>query len=179
MLVGRVVCAGISCLDLQLCGSSGGGGEGGVETIRKFEETRYGPGGSCPQASTALARLGVPGVVAVTKMGVDAHGDEMVRQASVFVCVCVHACVRNICVHVCLCVFWKCWWWCKLGGVFCGCREGGTRAERESAINSTMFLSVCIVLLYPGFCCRVVLSVNIKKNLLGFSGVTEATPADT
>lgn len=85
MLVGRVVCAGISCLDLQLCGSSGGGGEGGVETIRKFEETKYCPGGSCPQASTALAQLGVPGVVAVTKMGVDAHGDEMVRQASVFV----------------------------------------------------------------------------------------------
>lgn len=82
MLVGRVVCAGISCLDLQLCGSSGGGGEGGVETIRKFEETKYCPGGSCPQASTALAQLGVPGVVAVTKMGVDAHGDEMVRQAS-------------------------------------------------------------------------------------------------
>eukprot|EP00752_Nemacystus_decipiens_P010201 g9091.t1 len=80
MLVGRVLCAGISCLDLQLCGSSGGGGEGGVESIRKFEETRYCPGGSCPQASTALARLGVPGVVAVTKMGVDAHGDEMVRQ---------------------------------------------------------------------------------------------------
>lgn len=80
MLTGRVVCAGISCLDLQLCGSGGAGG--GVETIRKFEETRYCPGGSCPQASTALAQLGVPGVVAVTKMGVDAHGDEMVRQAS-------------------------------------------------------------------------------------------------
>eukprot|EP00903_Cladosiphon_okamuranus_P009565 g9107.t1 len=80
MLVGRVVCAGISCLDLQLCGSSGGGGEGGVETIREFDETKYCPGGSCPQASTALAQLGVPGVVAVTKMGVDAHGDEMVRQ---------------------------------------------------------------------------------------------------
>lgn len=80
MLVGRVVCAGISCLDLQLCGSSAGGG--GVETIRKFEETKYCPGGSCPQASTALAQLGVPGVVAVTKMGVDAHGDEMVKQAS-------------------------------------------------------------------------------------------------
>ncbi|CBJ31745.1 Myo-inositol-1-phosphate synthase [Ectocarpus siliculosus] len=79
MLVGRVLCAGISCLDLQLCGS-GGGGEGGVETIRKFKETKYCPGGSCPQASTALARLGVPGVVAVTKMGADAHGDEMVRQ---------------------------------------------------------------------------------------------------
>ncbi len=83
MLVGRVVCAGISCLDLQLCGSAGGGGDGGVETIRKFEETKYCPGGSCPQASTALAQLGVPGVVAVTKMGLDAHGDEMVRQASV------------------------------------------------------------------------------------------------
>lgn len=83
MLSGRVVCAGISCLDLQLCGSSGGGaGDGSVETIRKFEETKYCPGGSCPQASTALAQLGVPGVVAVTKMGVDAHGDEMVRQAS-------------------------------------------------------------------------------------------------
>lgn len=82
MLVGRVLCAGISCLDLQLCGSGGGGGEGGVETIRKFEETKYCPGGSCPQASTALARLGVPGVVAVTKMGADAHGDEMIRQAS-------------------------------------------------------------------------------------------------
>lgn len=80
MLVGRVVCAGISCLDLQLCGSSAG--EGGVETIRKFEETKYCPGGSCPQASTALAQLGVPGVIAVTKMGVDAHGDEMVKQAS-------------------------------------------------------------------------------------------------
>lgn len=84
MLVGKVVCAGISCLDLQLCGSGGEGG--GVETIRKFEETKYCPGGSCPQASTALARLGVPGVVAVTKMGQDAHGDEMVRQASVVVC---------------------------------------------------------------------------------------------
>lgn len=81
MLAGRVVCAGISCLDLQLCGSGGGGG-GSVETIRKFEETKYCPGGSCPQASTALALLGVPGVLAVTKMGVDAHGDEMVRQAS-------------------------------------------------------------------------------------------------
>lgn len=81
MLVGRVLCAGISCLDLELCGS-GGGGEGGVETIRKFKETKYCPGGSCPQASTALARLGVPGVVAVTKMGADAHGDEMVRQVS-------------------------------------------------------------------------------------------------
>lgn len=80
MLTGRVVCAGISCLDLQLCGSGGAGG--GVETIRKFEETKYCPGGSCPQASTALAQLGVPGVVAVTKMGVDAHGDEMVRQVS-------------------------------------------------------------------------------------------------
>ena len=93
MLVGRVVCAGISCLDLQLCGSSGGGGEGGVETIRKFEETKYCPGGSCPQASTALARLGVPGVVAVTKMGKDAHGDEMVRQAS---CVCVCASCSSV-----------------------------------------------------------------------------------
>lgn len=80
MLAGRVVCAGISCLDLQLCGS--GGADGGVETIREFEETKYCPGGSCPQTSTALADLGVPGVVAVTKMGVDAHGDEMVRQAS-------------------------------------------------------------------------------------------------
>lgn len=80
MLAGRVVCAGISCLDLQLCGSGGAGG--GVETIRKFEETKYCPGGSCPQASTCLAQLGVPGVVAITKMGVDAHGDEMVRQAS-------------------------------------------------------------------------------------------------
>lgn len=81
MLTGRVVCAGISCLDLQLCGS--GEGEGGVETIREFEETKYCPGGSCPQTSTALAELGVPGVSAVTKMGYDAHGDEMIRQASV------------------------------------------------------------------------------------------------
>lgn len=80
MLAGRVVCAGISCLDLQLCGS--GGADGSVETIREFEETKYCPGGSCPQTSTALADLGVPGVLAVTKMGVDAHGDEMVRQAS-------------------------------------------------------------------------------------------------
>lgn len=101
MLVGRVVCAGISCLDLQLCGSSGGRGEGGVETIRKFEETKYCPGGSCPQASTALAQLGVPGVVAVTKMGVDAHGDEMIRQASVCRC-------RETC---CLEVFECCWLW--------------------------------------------------------------------
>lgn len=80
MLTGRIVCAGISCLDLQLCGSGQAGGS--VETIRKFEETKYCPGGSCPQASTALAQLGVPDVVAVTKMGIDAHGDEMVRQAS-------------------------------------------------------------------------------------------------
>lgn len=79
MIVGRIVCAGISCLDLQLCRSGDTGG--GVETIREFEETKYCPGGSCPQASTALAQLGVPGVSAVTKMGVDAHGDEMVRQA--------------------------------------------------------------------------------------------------
>lgn len=79
MLTGRVVCAGISCLDVQLCGS--GDSEGGVETIREFEETRYCPGGSCPQTSTALAELGVPGVAAVTKMGFDAHGDEMMRQA--------------------------------------------------------------------------------------------------
>lgn len=79
MLTGGVVCAGISCLDLQLCGS--GEGEGGVETIREFEETKYCPGGSCPQTSTALAELGVPRVVALTKMGFDAHGDEMIRQA--------------------------------------------------------------------------------------------------
>lgn len=80
MLTGRVVCAGISCLDVQLCGA--GEGEGGVETIREFAETKYCPGGSCPQTSTALAELGVPAVVAVTKMGFDAHGDEMIRQAS-------------------------------------------------------------------------------------------------
>lgn len=78
MLTGRIVCVGISCLDLQLCGS--GEGEGSVETIREYEETKYCPGGSCPQTSTALAELGVPEVVAVTKMGFDAHGDEMIRQ---------------------------------------------------------------------------------------------------
>lgn len=80
MLTGRVVCAGISCLDVQLCGA--GEGEGSLETIREFAETKYCPGGSCPQTSTALAELGVPGVLAVTKMGFDAHGDEMIRQAS-------------------------------------------------------------------------------------------------
>lgn len=84
MLTGRVVCAGISCLDVQLCGSGDSGG--GVETIREFEETRYCPGGSCPQTSTALAELGVPEVAAVTKMGFDAHGDEMMRQARVAFC---------------------------------------------------------------------------------------------
>ncbi|CAM9840753.1 unnamed protein product, partial [Choristocarpus tenellus] len=79
LITGRVVCAGISCLDLQLCASTL---EGGVETIQSFEETKYCPGGSCPQTSTVLAEMGVPGVVAITKMGADAHGNEMIKQMS-------------------------------------------------------------------------------------------------
>ncbi|CAM9593342.1 unnamed protein product [Discosporangium mesarthrocarpum] len=79
LLTGRVICAGISCLDMQLCDSTE---EGGVETIHQFTETKYCPGGSCPQVATALAEMGVAGVVAMTKMGVDAHGNEMVKQMS-------------------------------------------------------------------------------------------------
>ena len=117
-------------LDLQLCGSSGGRGEGGVETIRKFDETKYCPGGSYPQASTALAPLGVPGVVAVTKTGKDAHGDEMVRQAS---CVCVCAS-------------------CSSGG-------GGGAAFCGRAVARLRGKALQLVLSVPRFyCCRGVLS---------------------
>ncbi len=80
-----VVCIGVSCLDIELCNTCKGERE---DKIPLFTETKYVPGGSCPQVATALAEMGVDGVIAVTKLGKDANGDELVC-----VCVCVLDCL--------------------------------------------------------------------------------------
>ncbi|CAM9546927.1 unnamed protein product [Chrysoparadoxa australica] len=68
------VCAGISCLDMELCSSTQGST---AEAINTFKQTSYCPGGSSPQACMALTGLGVRNVVALTKMGCDGTGDTM------------------------------------------------------------------------------------------------------
>jgi sugar/nucleoside kinase (ribokinase family) len=73
---GRIVCVGLSCLDLQLCGSTKGGTS---ETINTFTETKYCAGGSCPQVASVLAGMGLDRVTAITKVGADSHGNELVR----------------------------------------------------------------------------------------------------
>lgn len=77
--IGCIVCAGVSCLDIQLCGASQGAN---IETINTFQETKYCAGGSCPQVSTALKTMKVKNVIAITKVGIDANGTELERQMS-------------------------------------------------------------------------------------------------
>lgn len=70
----KVICAGLSCLDMILTGS-----EYPLEpdSICRFTGTSIISGGSAPNTSCALARLGVP-VAAVTLLGNDVYGDQLV-----------------------------------------------------------------------------------------------------
>ncbi len=70
-----VVCIGVSCLDMEFCNASKDERE---DKISLFTETKYVPGGSCPQVATTLAEMDVDEVIAVTKVGKDANGDDLV-----------------------------------------------------------------------------------------------------
>ncbi len=70
-----VLCIGVGCLDMELCNASKD--EKG-DKISVFNEIKCVPGGSCPQVAISLAEMGVDRVIAVTKLGKDTYGDEMV-----------------------------------------------------------------------------------------------------
>lgn len=74
-----IVCAGLSCLDLQLLGCTQSGAE---ESIEHFEKAVYCAGGSASMTATTLSLLtrSSPSihVYALTKVGEDFNGDKMV-----------------------------------------------------------------------------------------------------
>ncbi len=78
-----VVCIGVSCIDMELCNVSKDKRE---DKISVFTESKYVPGGSCPQVAIVLAEMGMGRVIAVTKLGKDASGDDLV-------CACVCDCL--------------------------------------------------------------------------------------
>ena len=72
---GGVVCAGLSCLDMQLLGASE---PTSAEAIARFDGCATAPGGSTSNTASALRSLGV-GAAVLSCVGADAHGAELER----------------------------------------------------------------------------------------------------
>ena len=72
---GGVVCAGLSCLDMQLLGASE---PTSAEAIARFDGCATAPGGSTSNTASALRSLGVAAAV-LSCVGADAHGAELER----------------------------------------------------------------------------------------------------
>uniref|UniRef100_A0A7S2B303 Carbohydrate kinase PfkB domain-containing protein n=1 Tax=Octactis speculum TaxID=3111310 RepID=A0A7S2B303_9STRA len=70
---GGVICAGLACLDMELVGADR---SPDVQTVNSFERIQMRAGGSAPQTTAALGRLGIP-AVCVARVGQDSHGTAL------------------------------------------------------------------------------------------------------
>ena len=69
----HVICAGLSCLDLELHNTRP---PETLEQITSFSHTTQTPGGSAPQTSISLSALRVPTTI-LTLLGLDAHAETL------------------------------------------------------------------------------------------------------
>jgi len=74
--VASIVCAGLSCLDLQLLGCTQSGAE---ESIEHYDEAQWTAGGSASMTATTLALItkGLIEIYVLTKLGKDYNGNTM------------------------------------------------------------------------------------------------------
>ena len=73
---GGVLCAGLSCVDMQLMHASEPTSR---EAIARFSGCSVSAGGSASNTASALRALGI-GAAVLTQAGADLHGDELARQ---------------------------------------------------------------------------------------------------